>query len=78
MREHNQTVKASGTGVRIVSCLLPVKSPWLNPIEPHWLHAKRKIAETTRPLTCQEISERVYAHFGCSVEEPLTISREPA
>jgi hypothetical protein len=30
---HNRWVKASGKGVRIISCLLPKKSPWLNPIE---------------------------------------------
>ena len=78
MREHNRAVKASRTGVRIVPCLLPIKSPWLNPIEPHWLHAKRNVAEIERPLTYQEIPERVYAHFGCSAEEPLTISRKSA
>ncbi len=33
MRSHNQTVKQTGQGVRIVPCLLPSKSPWLNPIE---------------------------------------------
>jgi hypothetical protein len=26
-------------------CRLPVKSPWLNPIEPRWLHGKRAIVE---------------------------------
>ncbi len=32
---HNRRVKNSGEGgVRIVSCLLPKKSPWLNAIEP--------------------------------------------
>ena len=76
MRYHNQAAKATLTGVRRVSCPLPIKSPWLNPIEPHWLHAKRNIAETERPLTYQEIPERVYAYFGCPNEEPLTISRK--
>jgi len=31
---HNREVKKSGLGVRIVSCLLPKQSPWLNAIEP--------------------------------------------
>jgi hypothetical protein len=31
---HNRQVKQSGQGVRILPCFLPVKSPWLNPIEP--------------------------------------------
>jgi len=26
-------------GVRIRVCHLPVKAPWLNPIEPKWVHA---------------------------------------
>ncbi len=42
---HNREVKNSGCGVRIVPCLLPKKSPWLNPIEPKWMHGKRKVAE---------------------------------
>jgi hypothetical protein len=31
IRPHNQPVKTSQRGVRIVACGLPVKSPWLNP-----------------------------------------------
>lgn len=36
---HNREVKESGSeaGVRIVSCLLPKQSPWLNAIEPKWV-----------------------------------------
>ena len=34
IREHNQQVKQTGTGVRILPFRLPTKSPWLNPIEP--------------------------------------------
>jgi transposase len=41
--KHNQEVKRSGCGVRIVSCLLPKQSPWLNAIEPKWVHGKRKV-----------------------------------
>jgi len=40
--KHNREVKKSGEGVRIVSCLLPKQSPWLNAIEPKWIHGKRK------------------------------------
>ncbi len=36
--KHNREVKQSGGGVRIVSCLLPKQSPWLNAIEPKWVH----------------------------------------
>src|SRR3712207_6801340 len=38
--KHNRRVKESGFGVRIVSCLLPKQSPWLNAIEPKWVHAR--------------------------------------
>jgi hypothetical protein len=31
--------------VRIVSCLLPKQSPWLNAIEPKRVHGKRKVDE---------------------------------
>jgi transposase len=34
---HNRGVKNGGQGVRIISCLLPKKSPWLNSMEPKWV-----------------------------------------
>ena len=37
IRDHNRRVKASRRSVRLIRCLLPIKSPWLNPIEPRWL-----------------------------------------
>jgi hypothetical protein len=37
---HNRRIKEGGEGVRVVSCLLPKQSPWLNAIEPKWIHAK--------------------------------------
>lgn len=69
IREHNRAVKRAGTGVRIVICPLPTKSPWLNPIEPKWVHGKRWIVEPARLLTADEIADRVCACFGC-VHEP--------
>jgi transposase len=42
---HNREVKESAEGVRIVSCLLPKQSPWLNAIEPKWVDGKRKVVE---------------------------------
>lgn len=78
IREHNRQVKRDGRGVRIVSCYLPIKSPWLNPIEPKWIHGKRKVAEPGRLLTAQELRDRIYAHFGCQHEEHLTIPEKLA
>jgi transposase len=62
IRDHNKRVKLQG-GVRIIKCFLPVKSPWLNPIEPRWLHGKRAIVEPTRTLTAQELIERVCNYY---------------
>ena len=64
IREHNQTVKSSG-GVRILVCHLPVKSPWLNPIEPKWVHGKRAIVEPERVLSAAEVRKRVCDYFNC-------------
>ena len=61
---HNRRVKEGGEGVRIVSCLLPKQSPWLNAIEPKWVHAKRKVVE---PLTGSlEPTSLPIGYAGCS------------
>jgi transposase len=73
IRTHNRQVKQSGQGVRILPCFLPVKSPWLNPIEPKWVHGKRAIVEPARLLSAQELADRVCAHFGCSHDPHLAI-----
>jgi hypothetical protein len=65
IRTHNQQVKQQGHGVRILSCYLPVKSPWLNPIEPKWVHGKRAIVQADRLLSAREIADRACAYFGC-------------
>lgn len=65
IKEHNQQVKQQGVGVRIVPFLLPVKSPWLNPIEPKWVHGKRAVVEPDRLLSAQELADRVCDYFDC-------------
>jgi len=57
--DHNRRVKQGQASVRIVVCLLPSKSPWLNPIEPKWVHGKRTVVEPERLLTAQELADRV-------------------
>lgn len=74
IRVHNQMVKKDGQGVRILKCLLPKKSPWLNPIEPMWIHGKRRIVEPDCVLSPQEIVERVCTTFGNPVETLLNAS----
>jgi len=70
VKAHNRRAKAEG-GVRIVTCRLPIKAPWLNPIEPKWAHGKRAIVEPDRTLTAQETKERVCEHYRCDLLEPL-------
>jgi hypothetical protein len=70
MRQHNQRVKRQG-GVRLLPCRLPTKSPWLNPIEPRWVHGKRAIVEPARLLTATEVINRVCDYFEAEHVEPL-------
>ena len=78
IREHNRQVRRSGEGVRILVCCLPIKSPWLNPIEPKWVHAKRRIVEPDRVLSAQELADRICETFGCDHEEHLSIPKKVA
>jgi transposase len=78
IRQHNRTAKEQGVGVRIIACFLPGKSPWLNPIEPRWLHAKRRVVEPARLLTADELERRVYAAFHAPHFDHLTITNTAA
>jgi len=71
LRQHNRQVKQSGQGVRLIACYLPTKSPWLNPIEPKWLHGKKRVVEPARLLSAHEVAERVCAAFACPHEPHL-------
>lgn len=73
VRAHNQQVKRTGQGVRLLICPLPIKSPWLNPIEPKWLHAKRRILEPDRALSINELTQRICTAFDCAHEAHLSI-----
>jgi transposase len=70
LKAHNRRAKQQG-GVRIVVCGLPVKSPWLNAIEPKWAHGKKAIVEPDRKLTAQETKQRVCDYYHCELLEPL-------
>jgi hypothetical protein len=78
IRDRNRQVKQDGVGVRIVSCLLPSKSPWLNPIEPKWVHGKRQVVAADRLLPAAELADRVCDYFGCAHEPHLTLPEEVA
>jgi transposase len=74
IRAHNRRVKSRRQGVRIVNCYLPSKSPWLNPIEPKWVHGKRRVIEADRLLTAAELRTRVCAAFNCPLEDLLGLA----
>jgi transposase len=78
IKAHNRRVKAEGKGVRILPCPLPTKSPWLNPIEPRWIHTKRRVVEADRLLSGRELAQRVCDDFGCAYEEHLTLTETVA
>lgn len=75
VQEHNRAARRAQQqgqpAVRIMTVWLPVKAPWLNPIEPQWVHGKKAIVEPERMLSAAEVQTRVYAYFGCKPLEPL-------
>jgi transposase len=78
--EHNRGVKKSANerGVRIIRCQLPKQSPWLNPIEPRWVHGKRRVMEADGLLTAHELVERVCETFNCPHYEHLSVAEKVA
>jgi transposase len=77
--EHNRKVKKGGVGgVRIIGCFLPTKSPWLNPIEPKWIHGKRRVTEADGLLSAHELAERVCLAFDCPHYEHLSLAENVA
>ncbi len=70
IRAHNRQAKQTGD-VRLLTCLLPSKSPWLNSMEPHWLHAKRKVGEPDGKLSVAMLKRRLCAHFQVPLIEAI-------
>jgi hypothetical protein len=72
---HNRRVYRTKQGCRIRVCGLPVKAPWLNPIEPKWVHGKRAIVEPDRKLSAGEVQQRACDYYGC---KPQPLLAKPA
>jgi len=70
LKEHKRRVQRDG-GCRVVVCPLPVKSPWLNRIEPKWVHGKRAIAEPDRKVGVDELKHRICAYDDCELLDPI-------
>jgi transposase len=62
IRAYNQAAKQHDEP-RLLTWLLPRQSPWLNPIEPRWVHAKRAVCEPDGELSVLELKRRLGAHF---------------
>lgn len=77
LRAHNRQALALRRecrgGVQIVPCWLPSKSPWLNNIEPKWVHGKRAVIEPADTLTVHELESRVCDYFDCEVLAHLAL-----
>jgi hypothetical protein len=78
IRAHNWSVRQRGKGVRIIACYLPSRRPWLNPIEPKWMHGKRAVAEPDGLLSLEELERRVCVHFDCEIEPHLRVAEKAA
>jgi hypothetical protein len=76
IKEHNQRAKREG-GMRILVCQLPSKSPWLNPIEPKWVHGKRAIIEPEQLLPASEVERRACDYYGCTQHPHLQQTDPP-
>jgi hypothetical protein len=64
LKAHTRRVKQAG-GCRVVVCPLPIKSPWLNRIEPRWVHGQRAIAEPDRKWGVDALTHRICAYYNC-------------
>ena len=62
IRVYNHAAKGTNEP-RLITHLLPSRSPWLNPIEPCWLHAKRAVCEPGAPLSSRQLRTRIAAYF---------------
>ena len=62
IHHYNQCAKLTGD-VRLLVFWLPTKSPWLNPIEPRWGHAKKHVCEPSGELLMTELIRRICAYF---------------
>ena len=59
---YNRDAKRSAQP-RLLTFRLPIQSPWLNPIEAHWLHAKRAVCEPDNHLSASLLQRRIHRYF---------------
>jgi hypothetical protein len=66
----NRHAKQEGGG-RVMVCRLPRKRPWLNPLEPKWVHGKRAVVEPARGLSTAALIQRVCADDQGELTDPI-------
>ena len=72
IRTHPQQAKPAGA-IRLLVSPCPVKSPWLNPLEPpRGRPSKRAMVEPARRLTAAKVISRVCDDFAVEHLGPLT------
>ena len=76
IRRYNLNAKRTGKP-RLLVWALPKRSPWLNPIEPHWMHAKQRICEPSNDdLSPYQLRQRIFqalrASFIASLSQPVS------
>jgi hypothetical protein len=71
IRRHNREVKRTGQDCRLLICHLPSKSPWLNAIEPKWVHGKHAVVEPERKLAATELKQRLCEYYRAPLLPPL-------
>jgi hypothetical protein len=67
----NRAAERAGRGCRLLVCRPPSESPWLNPIEPKWVHGKRAVVEPARKPTGIELRRRLCDHYRGQLLQPL-------
>ena len=70
-KAHNRRVTQEGGG-RIVVCPVPSQSPWLNRMEPTWVHGQRAMAEPDRQLGGDELTHRICTDDDGERLDPMT------
>jgi hypothetical protein len=76
IRRYNLDAKRAGKS-RLLVWALPKRSPWLNPIEPHWIHAKKRICQPANDdLSPHQLRLRFFqalkAQFIASLAQPVS------
>jgi transposase len=61
-KDYNREALNSGK-IRLISILLPKRSPWLNPLEPIIGQAKRRVLGNRCFINVEEMEENLNEHF---------------